>query len=142
MKSNSEGVLPTPEGGEGGRGVKLPTSFTIEYTGQMVSMNAYYAGNSHWKRKKIKDTYRDIFIPLIRKVDCLPKGLESFKTEFRYSTIHDPDNIVGTIKLFMDCLKEEGVIKDDSPKFWKKLIVIPDKSIGKKKLIGKVDWKS
>ena len=132
--------ISTPGGGVGG-GRGNPLVFFHE--GSLVSLNEFYAGGMHWKRKKIKDTYHEIFTSIIKKNPNLPKKpFESFEVEVRYHRRFDVDNVTGTIKLFMDSLTKNNVIKNDSPKHWKKLTIIYDEKLPKSSIQIKVDWKS
>ena len=93
---------------------------------KIVSLNKYYSGG-HWGvRGRLKKKYKAIFTPLLE--DC-GVVMKKFDLAILYSSRHDPDNITGTEKLFVDTLKECGLIPDDNKKFFRGLHILPDESL-------------
>lgn len=99
-------------------------TYTVEYNGKGVSLNQYYS-QGHWsQRHGIKKKYKPEFEELIEEVG-IPKMTE-FGLVIYYNSRHDPDNVIGFEKIFMDCLKEMELIPDDSKHYYKFCAVIPD----------------
>ena len=99
--------------------------------GKVPSLNSFYAG-SHWtKRKKAKDA-----------------ALETIKEQLGYNTgaaynsfrvtayvryRYDLDNSIIAIKFTSDALKTLGWIKDDSPKYFRRLSMVWTEQVPKDK---------
>jgi hypothetical protein len=98
----------------------------ICYNGKGVSLNDYYS-SSHWSaRHSLKKKYLKLLFPLMDK-ELSKDMIDKFGLYIFYNSRHDPDNVVGTEKIFMDMLKTHfGVIIDDSKKYYKSLSIIPD----------------
>lgn len=97
---------------------------TICYKGKGVSINQFYS-QGHWTtRNNIKKEYKPIFEKMIEEKE-VPK-MNEFALLIRYNSRHDPDNVTGMEKIFVDSLKSMNVIEDDSKKFYKFYGVYPD----------------
>lgn len=55
-----------------------------------------------------------------------------------HNTRLDMDNVSGTIKPFVDCLRDAKVITDDTYKEWDILIIKSDKTLPKKTVIFEI----
>lgn len=92
-------------------------SYSVIYKGKGVSLNQFYAG-VHWtERNKIKDTFRDIFMPMIKE-QKIPT-IEKMELEVEANSRHDVDNLVAMAKIFMDCVKHCYIIRDDDASQYK-----------------------
>ena len=101
----------------------------LVYTGELFSLNQLYS-SGHWRtRSNLKKKYREIFGSLIKEYNPVKKN--KFSLIIFYNSRHDPDNITGMEKMFTDVLKTEGVIIDDSKKYYKLYCVVPDSSLPK-----------
>lgn len=104
--------------------LKNKEQISIVYEGKGVSINDFYS-QGHWtKRNKIKKEYKPIFSKLINS-SGIPE-MDSFAIIIEYNSRHDPDNVTGIEKLFVDTLKDEGRIIDDSKKYYKFYGVTPN----------------
>lgn len=114
-------------------------TYSITYQGKGVSVNDYYSAKGWWHRNKIKKEYSEIFDNLIRKSKI--QWMDEYCLIIFYNSNHDPDNVVGLSKIFVDEIKQQtdkqgdiikkGFIKDDSPKYCKFFAVVPDKKLTK-----------
>ena len=88
--------------------------YEIDYVGP--SWNKIYAINNHWTRKKIVDEARRDMGYLLRqkKIPPCKTRVDIRIEEFRPRPI-DSDNVCS--KIILDCLKDIGVLKNDSPAF-------------------------
>jgi hypothetical protein len=101
-------------------------TYTFKYEGKIVSNNAFYAG-VHWTtRNKIKNDYGLIFRAMLRK-QKMPK-FEKFDLKMKFNSRHDVDNVVATVKIFVDCLKGEWV-PDDTKEHFKSLTILHDETL-------------
>lgn len=109
--------------------------YQITYEGPLVSNNKFYAG-MHWTtRNKIKDDYRLIFNNLLKKAK-VPK-FEQFRIESTFNSRHDADNLVATLKIFVDCLKGTYT-PEDNTKYFKGFSIDYDESLKKNTIIFKI----
>lgn len=93
------------------------------------SLNMIYAGK-HWAiRKKYKDDYKKICIEALKNYD--PFTCETFRMDIRYNSRMDIDNGILVSKFLADTLVSEGIVKDDSPKYYDQVKITYDKSIEK-----------
>lgn len=107
----------------------------FEYTGAIVSNND--AKKMHWRTLKKKiDSQKIEFMSIIRNKRKFV--FDKFKVLLRYNTRHDPDNLVFTMKTFIDQLKINGRILEDSPKHCRGIAVEPDEQLKKGTLIFEV----
>lgn len=65
-----------------------------------------------------------MFLSIIRNA-CLPK-MQEFGINVRYNSRLDPDNLSFTTKIFVDVLRREGIVPDDTRKQYKYFNVVPD----------------
>jgi len=63
-----------------------------------------------------------------------PPPLKWMELRVEHNTRLDLDNIAGTIKIFVDCLRAKGVLKDDTKKFWDYLSIKYNPELPKKTL--------
>lgn len=101
--------------------------YSLTYNGQLISLNKFYSGGDWRVRNGIVKKYHPIFKDLIKTKD-IPR-MEEFGLLIEYNSRHDPDNITGTEKLFMDAVKEMGIVEDDSKKYYKLYSVYPNLSL-------------
>ena len=110
-------------------------TYEITYKGEAVSLNHYKSKN--WRAlKKLIDPLKNTFTILI--IQAKIKPLKWFELEVRHNTRLDLDNVTGSIKPFVDCLRKQKVIKDDTYKEWDKLTILSDKTLPKKTIIFKI----
>lgn len=95
-------------------------TYTITHTGRILSNND--AISKHWRSNQtVKNAIKKAF-----KYQIQAKGMpmiDKYHLVCHSHTRHDIDNLSMTVKLFNDCLKKCGVIKDDNPKIFKKLTI-------------------
>ena len=109
--------------------------YEVVYEGPIVSNNKFYAG-THWTtRNKIKDNYHMVFRSLLKKAK-VPKFNE-FKIDVLFNSRHDCDNIVATLKLFVDCLKGEYT-PEDNTKFFKGFSINFDPTLNKNTVVFQI----
>jgi hypothetical protein len=97
--------------------------------GKVPSLNSFYAG-SHWtKRKKAKDAA----LEKIKQQLGFNKGAayNSFRVTAYVRYRYDLDNSIIAIKFTSDALKTLGWIKDDSPKYFRHLVLVWKEEIPK-----------
>ena len=93
------------------------------------SLNKIYAGK-HWAvRKKYKDDYKAICIEALKQYD--PFTTETFRMGIRYHSRLDIDNGILVSKFLADTLVAEGIVQDDSPKYYDQVTISYDKSLPK-----------
>lgn len=93
------------------------------------SLNKIYAGK-HWAvRKKYKDDYKKVCIEALKEYD--PFTCETFRMVIRYHSRLDIDNGILVSKFLADTLVAEGIVKDDSPKYYDQVTISFDKSLPK-----------
>lgn len=99
---------------------------TIEHKGKIFSLNDLY-GQNQWVRRAKKKEWKPRIFDMFENANL--SKMELFGLYIQYNTRHDPDNVVGIEKMFVDCLKEAKYIKDDSKKYFKFLVISPDQSL-------------
>lgn len=110
--------------------------FNVLYEGQGVSLNKFYS-QGHWSvRNNIKNKYKPI-ITLLLKEAKVPK-MDEFGLVIEYNSRHDPDNVTGMEKLFVDSMKENGLIIDDHKKYYKFYCVTPNLELANNTFIFKI----
>lgn len=93
------------------------------------SLNKIYAGK-HWAvRKKYKDDYKKECQKELAKVDTFVADRIHFS--ITYNSRLDIDNGILVSKFLADALVEDGYIKDDSPKYYDKVVIRYDKEVPK-----------
>jgi len=94
--------------------------FDIDYDGVITSLNDYKS--LHWRKlHPIYNKVKKNFTWLIRAKR--PKAMAWIEVEVFHNTNYDLDNLVGVVKPFVDVLRKEGVIKDDTKRYWDSLRV-------------------
>ena len=89
--------------------------FEIKHTGKIVGLNEYKS--LHWRKlKKKTDALKFTFNSLLSKT-TLPK-LKWIELRVYHNTRFDLDNIAGTIKVFVDCLRHKKILLEDDRKYW------------------------
>lgn len=93
------------------------------------SLNKIYAGQ-HWAvRKKYKDDYKAICCEALADFDTFT--CEAFRLVIRYHSRMDIDNGILVSKFLADTLVAEGVVEDDSPKYYDQVKITFDKTLPK-----------
>ena len=95
--------------------------------GKVPSLNSFYAG-SHWtKRKKAKDAA----LKEVKEQLGFNKGpaYNSFRVTANVRYRYDLDNSIIAVKFTSDALKALGWIKDDSPKYFRRLLLVWKESL-------------
>ena len=101
--------------------------YKITYQGKGVSLNQIYA-QGHWRtRAAIKKKYKPIFDQLIKDCEEI-QFMDKFSVWIFYNSRHDPDNIIGMEKLFVDSLKGKYV-EDDHKKYFRGVSIFPDEEL-------------
>ena len=95
--------------------------------GKVPSLNSFYAG-SHWtKRKKAKDAaLKEVKEQLGFNQDA---PYNSFRVTANVRYRYDLDNSIISVKFTSDALKALGWIKDDSPKYFRRLLLVWKESL-------------
>ena len=93
------------------------------------SLNKIYAGK-HWAvRKKYKDDYKKDCKKELAKHDNFI--VDRIHFSITYNSRLDIDNGILVSKFLADTLVEEGYIKDDSPKYYDKVVIKYDSEVPK-----------
>lgn len=95
--------------------------------GKVPSLNSFYAG-SHWtKRKKAKDAA----LKEVKEQLGFNQGpaYNSFRVTANVRYRYDLDNSIIAVKFTSDALKALGWIKDDSPKYFRYLLLVWKESL-------------
>ena len=99
--------------------------YRIEIAGRIPSLNDFYSG-AHWShRAKMASQWHETMIWEMRAQE-LPKTILApftLSVDVYRKRVVDNDNAVMSAKFFVDALKQSGRIKDDSPDYWKALIL-------------------
>jgi hypothetical protein len=100
------------------------------------SLNKIYAGK-HWAvRKKYKDDYKKECKKELAKLDSF--RCDSFRLLITYNSRMDIDNGILVSKFLADTLVSEGIVADDSPKYYDKVTIIYDSTVPKNTYIVKI----
>jgi hypothetical protein len=100
------------------------------------SLNKIYAGK-HWAvRKKYKDDYKKECQKELAKLDSF--RCDSFRLLITYNSRMDIDNGILVSKFLADTLVSEGIVADDSPKYYDKVTIIYDSTVPKNTYIVKI----
>jgi|TARA_B110000908_G_scaffold41321_1_gene50204 hypothetical protein len=100
------------------------------------SLNMIYAGK-HWAvRKKYKDDYKKECQKQLAKLDDFK--CDSFQFFITYNSRMDIDNGILVSKFLADTLVSEGIVTDDSPKYYNKVVISYDNTIEKNTYIVKI----
>ena len=104
------------------------------------SLNKIYAGK-HWAvRKKYKDDYKKICAEALCEYDSFVA--EEFYFDISYNSRLDIDNGILVSKFLADTLVSEGIVKDDSPKYYKKVSIRYDQDLPKNTYIVNIYFKN
>jgi hypothetical protein len=116
--------------------------YAVTYVGSGVSNNTFYSGGGGrggWRvRSSLKNKYSKLFQSLIDKVSI--PWMDVYQISIVYNSKMDPGNVAAMEKIFTDTIKEErlkgvvtkkGLIYDDSKKYCKGVMLIPDDSLPK-----------
>ena len=99
--------------------------------GKVPSLNSFYAG-SHWtKRKKAKDAALETIKEQLGYYTGA--AYNSFRVSAYVRYRYDLDNSIIAIKFTSDALKTLGWIKDDSPKYFRRLSMVWSEQVPKDK---------
>jgi hypothetical protein len=100
--------------------------YEFSYVGKIFSLNDLYR-QGHWSvRSSLKNKYKKIFSEMLKEAEVL--FCNKFYLIVFYNTRHDPDNIVGVIKVLVDSMKGK-LIPDDNKKYFKGLAIFPDSTL-------------
>lgn len=104
------------------------------------SLNKIYAGK-HWAvRKKYKDDYKKICADALCEYDSFVA--EEFYFDISYNSRLDIDNGILVSKFLADTLVSEGIVQDDSPKYYKKVSIRYDQDLPKNTYIVNIYFKN
>ena len=98
----------------------------IVYQGKALSLNQVKSANWQDTHKEIK-RLKSVFSWLILEAKA-PKFLK-FRIHLRYNSKHDLDNHAFLCKKLCDCLKIQGRIREDNPKYYRGLTIEPDETL-------------
>lgn len=104
----------------------------IVYDGELFSLNQLYSSGHFRTRATLKKKYKKIYTELLE--DYSFEMANRFSLIIFYNSRHDPDNITGMAKMFVDVLQEEGRIINDTKNFYKLYAVVPDLELPKNTL--------
>lgn len=110
--------------------------YVISYQGVYISINELK--NRSWRKyyqreQDMKLVFRDLI-----RIEKLPK-MSFFGFRMRHNTGLDTDNIVATGKLFVDMLRKEKRIPEDSKKEFLYNLQFPDLTLRKGMIIFEID---
>lgn len=90
-----------------------------------ISLNKLYSG-MHWtKRKKLADSWHHKFKEGLKHYDIVQYS--KLDLVLKVNNKLDLDNCSVIVKLCVDTVKQLGFIKDDTPKYFKKMTIVSDK---------------
>ena len=111
----------------------------VKYNDKGLSTNVAYSGGwkVRWQRTTaLKATFKSLLLPHKHH------NFHTFKIFLRYNGKFDIDNTSATIKIFVDAMKEMGMIKEDDTKNFQKLTILYDPTIDNPSFIFEVEeWK-
>jgi hypothetical protein len=104
--------------------------YRIRWEGTFSLNDLYSSG--HWRtRKNLKDKWGLVFKVAIKAAKV--QAVEKYEIEIRYNNARmDVSNAAGMLKIFEDTLRSEGLIKDDSPKYCKRVLMEYDSGLPKR----------
>jgi len=109
--------------------------FEIIYKGPIISLNHYKSLS--WRKLKNKiDPLKLQLNSLITKKN--PPKLKWMELRVSHNTNLDLDNITGTIKVFVDCLRHKKILIEDDKKFWDYMSLRYNPDLPKKTLIFEI----
>lgn len=93
------------------------------------SLNKIYAGG-HWAiRAKLKNDYKREIEKELDKFDSFV--LEAYSLDIAYNSRLDIDNGILCSKFLSDCLVGKGIVRDDSPSYFKSVRIWYDGTLPK-----------
>jgi|TARA_R110000822_G_scaffold35184_8_gene99308 hypothetical protein len=97
--------------------------------GKVPSLNSFYA-SKHWIiRKKAKDKFKAEILDQLMKYD--PVKFKNVRVVAEVNYRYDIDNCIMAVKFAMDAFKDWGGIEDDSPKYFKKMVIVQNADLEK-----------
>lgn len=99
----------------------------INCSEKFISLNDWYAGGCWQKRQANKKKYNIIFRNLLKSYENLK--LDKIKVTLDYNLRYDCDNSITIIKLFVDSLKDMGIIDNDCTKIFQSLEINFNKNL-------------
>ena len=97
--------------------------------GKPPSLNKFYAGK-HWTvRKRLADDYKRTVKAALDNFDSFT--ISSFELRVDYNSRFDCDNSILCCKFVADALVEKGYVADDSPKYYRRLVICYEPSLPK-----------
>lgn len=101
----------------------------VVYRGKGISLNQMYS--SHWRTKQgLVNGLAAIFEEQIEwQLGENPEKLQELDLVVRYNSTFDIDNASATAKVFVDVLRRQGIIENDTPKFYKSYSIQVDEDL-------------
>jgi len=100
------------------------------------SLNQFYSGR-HWTvRSKFKESYWKEIKESLNSIDSF--NMQRFSIYVRYNCNYDVDNAIICAKFLADYLRNNGYVKDDSPKYFFSQKTEHDKDVEKNTFIAKI----
>jgi len=100
------------------------------------SLNHFYSGK-HWSsRSSQKVSYYKHIKTALESIDAWT--MDSFSISLRYNCRYDVDNAIVCTKFLSDYLRNNGYVKDDTPKYFKSQRTQHDSEIPKDTFIAKM----
>lgn len=104
----------------------------IQYDGKVLGLNQMYSGGWQKRHSKLKPI-KEHFAALILNAK-IPQ-LKYMELRVYHNTRFDIDNLAAMVKPFVDQLRANNVILDDTKKFWDHLTIAYDPQVKKKELL-------
>lgn len=93
--------------------------FVFHWIGDHLSLNELYS-QKHWSsRKKLADKWHKKFGKMLLEYD--KPEINEYRVKLVYKSRLDVDNTVALVKMFVDTLRKQNWVKDDSPKYLKEV---------------------
>jgi Holliday junction resolvase RusA-like endonuclease len=109
--------------------------YEIPYSGVVVSLNQYKS--LHWRKLKLLiDGFKMQIKAPLRKANVKP--LAWMELTVYHNTRYDMDNVVGVVKPFVDMLRKQGILDDDTRRYWDNLRITYSPDIKKNTLIFEI----
>ena len=98
------------------------------------------AGLNQWARmskfeRHNHDAKAKLYFSLLLKPYAGVFFFKEFEIELRANTLHDIDNTIIIIKIFVDAIRKLGLAQNDNRKFYKSCRLLVDDSLERKKYI-------
>lgn len=104
----------------------------IQYDGKVLGLNQMYSGGWQKRHSKLKPI-KEHFAALI--LNAKMPQLKYMELRVYHNTRFDIDNLAAMVKPFVDQLRANDVIPDDTKKFWDHLTIAYDPQVKKKELL-------